>query len=288
MTLEPDLLALLPGCEAGEAPIEVERLAGGSVNRTLRVRTTAGEFVVRAGGGSGARLGVDRRREAALQSVAARAGIAPSIVAASPDARILIAEYVPGRVWTADDLADPAALERLGARLVELQRVVLPAELQTPGFEPLRQIERLAAVVSAAQPAETARVAARVADATHSLAAGGGPRRATLVHLDLHPANLVEGEELMLLDWEYAACGDPALDLASLLAFDPRLDLDADRLRWASGLGSRLAAAELAALRRVFEIAHWLWYRARRAQGESAAWERAAEEALQARLEGSG
>ncbi len=288
MTLEPELLALLPGCESGQAPLGVERLAGGSVNRTLLVHTTRGRFVARLAGPLSTRLGVDRRREAAFQSLAARAGLAPPIVAASADARILVAEYLPGRVWTRAELEDPAALERLAARLAALQRVVVPPELAVPRFDPLRELRRLAAQLSAQEPAETRRLEAWLGSAARSLAAGGGPRDATLLHLDLHPGNLLEAEALVFLDWEYAACGDPALELASLLAFDPQRELDAERLALASGLAGRVTLPELAALRRVFEITHWLWYRVRRRGAPAQPAEFAIEDALRRRLEETG
>jgi aminoglycoside phosphotransferase (APT) family kinase protein len=285
LTLEPELLALLPGCESGQAPLGVERLAGGSVNRTLLVHTARGRFVARLASPLSAELGVDRRREVAFQSLAARAGLAPAIVAASADARIVIAEYLPGRLWTPAALEDPAALERLGLRLAAMHRIQVPPELAVPRFDPLRQVRRLAARLPRTEPAEARRLEALLRDAARSLAAGGGPRDPTLLHLDLHPGNLLEADQLVFLDWEYAACGDPALELASLLAFDPQRDLDAERLASASGLASRLAAAELGALRRVFEITHWLWYRVRRQGGAPDAAECAVEEALRRRLD---
>jgi len=77
----------------------------------------------------------------------------------------------------------------------------------------------------------------------------------------------VEGERLVLLDWEYAACGDPALELASLLAADPRLEAELGLLLAESALATCVSRSEILALRRVFEATHWLWYRARRQHG---------------------
>lgn len=41
------------------------------------------------------------------------------------------------------------------------------------------------------------------------------------LHMDIHPGNLlVQGDRLMLIDWEYAADGDIALELAALFRFN--------------------------------------------------------------------
>jgi aminoglycoside phosphotransferase (APT) family kinase protein len=278
-------LLLVPGCEEGRVPHSIERLAGGSVNQTLLVQSRAGRFVVRSAGAGAARLGVDRRREAAFQSIAAAAGLAPRILAASTDARILVAEYVPGRTWSATDFGDRRALRRLAERLHALRGVAVPPALATPRFDPLAQIGQLARQVVRASAVDAALVESVVADAGRALAAGGGPREAVIVHLDLHPANIVEGERLVLLDWEYAACGDPALELASLLASDPRLEAALELLLAASALAPWVSRSEILALRRVFEATHWLWYRARRQHGAPpTAQEQAAERALLQRL----
>lgn len=48
------------------------------------------------------------------------------------------------------------------------------------------------------------------------------PFRQALCHHDVHLGNLIEqGERLFLIDWEYAALSDPALDLALFLQANP-------------------------------------------------------------------
>lgn len=48
------------------------------------------------------------------------------------------------------------------------------------------------------------------------------PYKQTICHHDIHLANLVEQDEkLFLIDWEYAAISDPALELALLFHYNP-------------------------------------------------------------------
>ena len=56
----------------------------------------------------------ERERRAALdvQRQAAAAGIAPQVIEADPGAGITLCEYLPGKAWTAEALADRARLRR--------------------------------------------------------------------------------------------------------------------------------------------------------------------------------
>ncbi|AMB75426.1 thiamine kinase [Pantoea ananatis] len=48
------------------------------------------------------------------------------------------------------------------------------------------------------------------------------PLRLAPLHMDVHPANLIQSEQgLHLIDWEYAADGDVALELAAVCLSDP-------------------------------------------------------------------
>ena len=60
--------------------------------------------------------------------------------------------------------------------------------------------------------------------ALQALSQQGEPRPLRLVplHMDVHAGNLIQGAQgLRLIDWEYAADGDVALELAALCAADP-------------------------------------------------------------------
>jgi aminoglycoside phosphotransferase (APT) family kinase protein len=287
--LKPEVLMLVPGCESGEAPCKVAELAHGKINHTLLVATRAGEFVVRLCGADAGRLGVDRRRELALQRMAASAQLAPAVLAVSADARASVSRFIPGRAWSSADLGDAHRVERFGLHLRELHALARPVEISPTVFDPLRHLRNYAVQVVRAVPEDAPLIEAAVARAATAFERGGSAARgAAVTHLDLHPDNVIEcepqRERLVFIDWEYGAWADPALDLAATVAIEPAIAPHLERLIEASGLGRVLSREQLESLRLVFEATHWLWYRACRLAGPAAAAERAVEARLFERL----
>ncbi|HNS27288.1 MAG TPA: phosphotransferase [Steroidobacteraceae bacterium] len=94
-------------------------------------------------------------------------------------------------------------------------------------------------------------------------ATAAGARSATLVHCDLHGSNLIEGDRLWLIDWEYAALADPLQDVASVLAYYPHAGRHSGRLLGALGLAG-VTPRELLAAVWMFQLLVFLWYRVRR------------------------
>ncbi|MFO1426201.1 MAG: phosphotransferase [Steroidobacteraceae bacterium] len=211
---------------------------------------------------------MDRDLECELQSLAATAGLAPRIVATDAAHRFLVSELAPGRRWSAAQMRDPAALRRLGAVLARLHGIAVPVPLVAAARAAPTLLERVQAQARAlgGAAADAARIDGRTLPAVleHAEAdfarAGLAPRPA-VVHSDAHHANLVEGEHLLLIDWEYAHVGDPLEDLASLLAAEPAIleQRRAEELLVDFGLEQRADAAMLAALVRVFRSLNALW-----------------------------
>jgi aminoglycoside phosphotransferase (APT) family kinase protein len=276
------VLAALPGCEGGAQPLAIATLAGGTANETYRVNTRAGSFVVRFNDPGGAVLGVDRRREALLHQSAARAGLAPRLLAVDPDGRFLVTEYLAGATWRAEDMSDPKRLTRLARCLRLLHSVPAP---DVPAFDPAallsRHLERIAAVdAAAAADLEPLRVRAQAVLARARLAG----RRASIVHGDLHHSNLLEAGGLTLLDFEYSAVTDPLFDLACLTAYYPRAAAFGDLLLAESGLGPETTTDMLVEASWLYTFLSYLWYRSFRLHARASPHDAAQECALLARL----
>jgi len=261
-------LALVPGLEGGAPPLRLERLLGGTVNDTWRVDSALGSFVLRLDGAAWRRPGVDRERERVLHDAAAASGLAPRVLRRAPALGAQVSEFLAGRTWEAADLSRPGALDRLAARLALLHARppppgVAPFDAAASAADYLRQVEPRARTDAALQAA-----AQRVASAARRLASGAAGL--AIVHGDLVPANLLDGAELWLLDWEYAQVADPIFDLGCLLAYHPELRAGAPRLLDAAGLGGARAATRLAAAIEVYEGLSALWLAARGAAGPQA------------------
>jgi thiamine kinase len=248
-------------------------LQGGLTNRAWRVTCGASDWVVRVGGGRDAELAIDRRAECAALRVAAAHGLAPAIVHAQPDRGVLVLEHVNGRVWTRTDAREPANVERMGRRLRELHALEAP-----PGVPMLNVVAAIEHYLDAPPvgPAPIAReqLATCARDALAAYSAGVS----ALCHHDVHHLNVVDTGALVLLDWEYAALGDPRLDLAAFACYHDLDDAARARLLAAYDGASRPAEierTELAALDRacvVFDVLQALWYDA------AGAWALASEE----------
>ena len=257
----PAALALVPGLEAGTPPLRLERLAGGTVNDCWRVDTLRGRFVLRVDGPAWRRPGVDRDREQRLHDAAAGAGLAPRVLLRAAAVGAQVSEYLEGSVWHAADLSRPESLARLGERLAQTHALEVPAGAAR--FDPdacarqylgLMDLGVAAATGAAAVVAALRAAAERVAD---------GSRGAGIIHGDLMHSNLLDGDALWFLDWEYAQRADPLYDAACVLAYYPAARPHARRLLAAAGLAGAGVDARLGAAIEVYQGLTWLWHRAR-------------------------
>jgi thiamine kinase-like enzyme len=87
--------------------------------------------------------------------------------------------------------------------------------------------------------------------------------RPAIVHGDLTHANVLDGRQLWLLDWEYAQCADPAYDVACVLAYSPAARQQAPQLLAAAGLPGAGPRERLADAILVYEGLTRLWHLAR-------------------------
>jgi thiamine kinase-like enzyme len=211
-----EALAHVPGYRQSSPAVQTSELPGGSVNRSYRVSTPAGRFVLRLSRGPDAWLTSDRSVERELHRIASEAGIAPRVVDAND--RWLITEYVAGRLWAEPDFGHPERLAALGDALRRLH------ELPAPMCGRFDLLEALAGYAD--------RVGDQVGDPADNVAyylssaaaawiiSGAAGRSLAILHHDLHGSNIIEsGRGLVLIDWECAAVSDPLLDIACILSY---------------------------------------------------------------------
>lgn len=280
MKLPPELLAHVPGCEDGSEPLRSASLALHAVNRTLRVTTKAGDYVVRLSSMPDAWLLCDRSQEFGLQAIAAEAGIAPPILYSDAARGWLVMPFLDEPVWTAANFEEAGRLSQLGAVLAKLHRLPAPASARLDVLATLLGYRSHLERAGGPPDLRVARWLDAAAGALRRLDAGG--RAPAILHHDLHPANLL-GERPWLIDWECAVVGDPLFDIACVLAYAPGSRAHRGRLLQAAGLGSA-DRSQLDDALFVFELHTWLWYRERALRIPPTAAERAAAAAYEARL----
>lgn len=214
----------------------LHNLGGSRVSTSWLVEHGGQNCVLRVDTPLAARLQLNRAAELRCHRAAALAGVAPPVVFAEPAKGILVTRHAPGRTWTSSDYANAGQLRRLAALLERLHAVPLA---QDPIDLPAT-ICRYAALLANDQAESMCRQALELMEKVAS-------RPPVLCHNDLLAGNIVDGERLWLIDFEYAGLTDPLFELA-VIATHYTLDEDQRRallsLRRPAGWHSDLAALD--------------------------------------------
>jgi len=196
----------------GSGVLDIQHLSSGLLNETYRVTRDGHTYALRVAAAQPINLAVDRNWEARVLENAGHSGIAPPLVYCDPQNGVLLAGWVEGRSWSAQDARKSANIERF-ARLV---RRVHGLGIPTPArvLSPMKWADVYGAALS--QGPESPRDDLRTAAAARLAELADLPGVAAVVcHSDLHVMNLIErGDSLILLDWEYAHVSEALWDLA--------------------------------------------------------------------------
>jgi aminoglycoside phosphotransferase (APT) family kinase protein len=214
--LERTLNEVLASVLSRSVAIEAIRLTEGGVsNRSYRVSTDRGEYVVKLRQpGHGDVLGIDE--ECALMRRAADARLAPRVLGVDEKRRALVTSYRQGsRPWTSAEAGEPANIRRAAELLRALH--ALPARVRE--FECGSCARRYVEAADAASGEPEQR---RLAEEFLGLAEYYDARHpgSVLCHNDLIADNILDDGTLALVDFEYAMGAAPILDLASLAAMN--------------------------------------------------------------------
>jgi thiamine kinase len=251
-----DALSRIPGWTGG---CPFEQIDGGFTNRSFLVRSAVGKYILRLDAEHTATFGIDRMTELKVLREAAKAGLAPEVRFADPDAGILLYEYLAGPVWERASLEDADNLERL-AGLLQKVHALPPSGIP---LDAAAAAERYAETAS--RNPELRSVAAHCVGIVKAI---GEPASLVCCHNDVVAANIVGEAELKLLDWEYACDNDPYYDLASIIAYHDLGARHASILMDAyAGAGNPAARERLEPQLRRFDAIQWLWIAARYAIG---------------------
>jgi len=200
---------------AAAPDLAVTPLGGGITNLNYRVDVRGEAYAVRIPGASSVHLGIDRAREHACTAAAHDSRVAPRVVAFLEPAGVLVSRFVVGRAPSEEAMRRPGMLRRVAHTLRRYHD-----GRSFPGvFSPFHAVRDYVAVASANGAPLPERLdgmlewAARLEEVLES---PDGPRPC---HNDLLPGNLLDdGERLWIIDWEYAAMGDPFFDLGNFAA----------------------------------------------------------------------
>jgi thiamine kinase len=199
-----EILQHLPGMGGGRV---IERLMDGPTNASYLVEQDGERFVLRIDKPEAERLGMNRVNERSVCEALATAGLTPAYHWFDSVEGVSLRPFIAGRSLDREDLKKPRTLRRLADVLRRLHRLP-PVGVR---FDAAGAIGRYAAQLGTPQ-------AAALAQRAHGLLAEieRNAVAPALCHNDLVAGNILETEagHLLLIDWEYAAIGDPYFDLA--------------------------------------------------------------------------
>jgi len=198
------ILDRLPGTRGGHV---VRLLADGPTNVTWLVKANGQRHVLRLDKAEARALGLNRENERAVCDVAAAAGLTPAYTHCDLAGGIWLRPYVAGRCLDRDALHEPAVLTGLAGLLQRLHRLPPLGHRFDPAAAARRYAHQLGTTAADSLAERVGRIHA---------AAGQDSQPGALCHNDLVAENILETADrgLLLIDWEYAAVGDPYFDLA--------------------------------------------------------------------------
>lgn len=209
------ILALIP--EWNGASAVITPLEGGITNQNYRVALGDEQFVLRVGGQNTHLLGIDREREHSCTAIAARLGVGAEVVSyrATAQTQVLVTRFIPGTQLTTARASSPLTLPRIVTTIARYHHGPAFPGTFSP-FETTRAYYQLASARAGALPAtlpQALHLMAQIEEAT-------GPRQLVRpCHNDLLAANFIDdGQDIRIVDWEYAGMGDPFFDLGNFAA----------------------------------------------------------------------
>jgi len=209
-----DAKSFAAGLSLWKGAVDPQPLGGGITNVNFVVEDGGERYVVRVGNDILVHQ-VLRFNELAASRAAFAAGISPEVVHAEPGALVL--RFVEGRTLAAEDVRDPAILERILPLVRDCHRK-LSKHLRGPAliFWVFHVLRDYAATLKEGGSTHLDKLPELLA-AAEALEAAVGPIDLVYGHNDLLAANFIDdGTRVWLIDWDYAGFNSSLFDLGGL------------------------------------------------------------------------
>jgi thiamine kinase-like enzyme len=239
------------------ADLSVQPLGGGITNVNYRIQAGGQGLVVRFPGRGSEYLGIDRRCEHACSAAAHASGVAPEVVAFFDDLGVLVTRFATGHQVSEEAMRRPEMLRRVARTLrryhdgPDFPRTFWP-------FQVVRDYLAASAPRGAPFPE---RFNWMLAEADRLEAALGPPTASRPCHNDLLLANFIDDHDrLWIIDWEYAAMGDPFFDLGNFAVHHQLTDAQEQMLLGAYlGAVPPPATARLKLMKIISDLREAMW-----------------------------
>lgn len=250
----PEVIASIPVLSR---PNVLRALAGGPLSDSWLVEDRGRRLVLRIDRPLARTLSLNRVAELAVLDAVAPAGLGPQAVWAEPSAGLLLTAYIAGDTWSLAHVQQPACLLQLAKTLRSVY--ALPTEgvvAFDPGMAAGNYARAIGTAAARKLAAQTSRLSQQLFAHEHA---------PVLCHNDLAHTNLVGFKPVRLIDWEYAAIGDPLFDLAVLVRYHALAENVArDFVRATLGALNRQRQERFSAYCELYDLLARLWYQATR------------------------
>jgi thiamine kinase len=189
--------------------LQVTRLENALTNACYQITSDNKSWALRRNNERSSILGIDRYREARILSSAQASGFTATVVAQNYE--YLLTKWVYGQHWQME--IDPD-LSQLIELIDRVHHYPTASFQNTKPLDIRHQIKHLSQTITL--PHDVDKILDKLID--NYLPAAF----LCLCHHDWHPGNLIIADsQMILIDWEYAALGDPVIDLAcAVTGFD--------------------------------------------------------------------
>jgi thiamine kinase-like enzyme len=217
-----DLLAGLPAHDAERLRLvtslatatRVVALDGGITNRNYRVCTPTRDYVVRLSDPESSLLSIDRDNEYLNSMAAAMSGAGAPVAQFVPGAGVLVVEWIEGRTFTPQDVADPRNLPRIA----DACRVLHSGPAFASDFDMFELQRRYLDIVRERGyrlPPRYDEFEPQVARMRRAMSVL--PEPTVPCNNDLLAANIIDdGSRLWLIDYEYSGNNEASFELGNI------------------------------------------------------------------------
>lgn len=189
------------GLPCNTQPRVIKELAEGLSNHSFLLEADEQRWVLRLDSPGSESLGVNRDREYRIHQLVATAGLAPTCLKADQKRGYFITEYVEQEP-SFKRFSPREQLDYLYTFFTKLHKL----SLDMPPFDYLAQLNRLS---------KNSALSSELVQALKHLESDGN---LSVCHHDPNPDNVMfRSEKVIMIDWEYAALGNPVMDLAGLI-----------------------------------------------------------------------
>lgn len=220
-------------------------------NRIYKIQTDKQSFILRLNNRYTDIFNIDRKKEIKVLRNASLARIAPEIIYEDYRKGILLTLFIEGRTWHPEDFEDQTKVRSLVKLLHRVHSLPLCGLKLNPVEIANNYILKL----------DTNTDSYKFSKICLSIIKNiGYSENIRCCHNDIHPLNIIQGENLMLIDWEYAYDNDPMFEIASISSFNNlRTSTELMLLDEYFGGSGNYSMRDYLLQKKLYEAICWLW-----------------------------